>query len=117
MTHKNSLDFIKTMAVSQGLIFLHEEATPHKAERFALYLNGTCLTASEDLGHVEHYIFGFRDGLMSPPENTLSYRMLENTLTDIDTLHNQITGVRELVFQIKRTAATALQHLSDPGNE
>ncbi len=60
------LDEIKTMAVEQGLIFVHNQATYQTAESFSLHHERTCVCASEHLGIIEHYIFGFRDGRTRP---------------------------------------------------
>lgn len=107
------LDQMKSLAVDEGLIFLHEEASPDKAERFAVYHDRTCLCASEDLQVVEFYLFGFRDGRTSPTkDSSIALSIIRNAVADIETAQKKMDEAENRVEQARRGICSALQHLA-----
>ena len=80
------LDSLKTLAVSMGLIFLHEKDTPQSMGKFSLYYRATCLCSNESLGPIEHYLYGFRDGRSVPHPDAA--QALEN----VRTIHHELLG-------------------------
>ena len=95
------LDSLKSLAVSMGLIFIHEQDTAERMGRFSLYYGGTCLCSNESLGPIEHYLYGFRDGRTLPvPEAAQALenvRITRNSLLDsVNAQHKLLTRLDEV---------------------